>query len=288
MSVYEGNCLICYEAFELDATLQALQLPCGNVVCRGCIESEFADELYFCPLCLSEHKGPTVDSITCFPCKEDVIVASVDISSTISAVQIESDSIRVPLRFVCSIEGCQNKSQHGDFCVEHMPKRPKSLRRSGEYALSLAQLDLSSLELSIKGLNERTGGTETDEFATLFRADSSLSRSSENCSIEQWTELKNKLAHVFEQQENVQSWEALGILEAAISLMKSEPNILSLKAPLVVIGDIHGQYYDLQSIFRQCNEDSTILFLGDYVDRGSFSCEVMLSLLVRKLERPYR
>jgi serine/threonine-protein phosphatase 2B catalytic subunit len=67
-----------------------------------------------------------------------------------------------------------------------------------------------------------------------------------------------------------------------------EPNLLQVTGVVWVIGDIHGQFYDLtQLCLNKVNmEADTLLFLGDYVDRGNFSIEVMLSLLVMKLNRP--
>lgn len=81
---------------------------------------------------------------------------------------------------------------------------------------------------------------------------------------------------------------ATEIIKKSTSILKREPNVLSLAAPFFVVGDIHGQFYDLTNIFKESGEPSKkrrYLFLGDFVDRGMFSCEVMLYLLSLKISR---
>ncbi|KAK3987627.1 ser thr protein phosphatase [Cladorrhinum sp. PSN332] len=73
-------------------------------------------------------------------------------------------------------------------------------------------------------------------------------------------------------------------------LLMRESNVVHVQAPITVVGDIHGQFYDLIEIFRiggWC-PDTNYLFLGDYVDRGMFSVETISLLVCLKLRYPDR
>ena len=51
----------------------------------------------------------------------------------------------------------------------------------------------------------------------------------------------------------------------------------------IVVGDIHGQFFDLLQIFQLVGEPSatnSFLFNGDFVDRGEYSLEVILTLFL--------
>lgn len=78
------------------------------------------------------------------------------------------------------------------------------------------------------------------------------------------------------------------ILNDTLSMLKKEPNLLKLKDPVTVVGDIHGQYYDFVKMIDVGGdpENTKYLFLGDYVDRGSFSVEVVLLVYALKLNYP--
>lgn len=76
-----------------------------------------------------------------------------------------------------------------------------------------------------------------------------------------------------------------------IPIPKVGPNVddPTVKPRLTVCGDTHGQYYDVLNIFEINgfpSANNPYLFNGDFVDRGSFSVEVILTMLLFKLSDP--
>lgn len=82
--------------------------------------------------------------------------------------------------------------------------------------------------------------------------------------------------------------EIKGLCFRAKDILMGQPMLLELEAPLKIAGDIHGQYGDLLRLFDTCGypPESNYLFLGDYVDRGSQSLEVICLLLAFKVKYP--
>lgn len=75
-----------------------------------------------------------------------------------------------------------------------------------------------------------------------------------------------------------------------INILKTEPNLMRVEEPVVIVGDIHGQYYDLCHMLDKAGDPRNVnyLFLGDYVDRGIFGTRVLLVLFAMKINYPQR
>lgn len=78
------------------------------------------------------------------------------------------------------------------------------------------------------------------------------------------------------------------LIDKSREIFISQPVLLDLEAPLKIVGDIHGQYYDLLRLFEYGGfpPEANYLFLGDYVDRGPNGLETICLLLAYKIKYP--
>eukprot|EP01063_Lacrimia_lanifica_P022452 TRINITY_DN3003_c0_g1_i1.p1 TRINITY_DN3003_c0_g1~~TRINITY_DN3003_c0_g1_i1.p1 ORF type:complete len:765 (+),score=272.14 TRINITY_DN3003_c0_g1_i1:165-2459(+) len=85
----------------------------------------------------------------------------------------------------------------------------------------------------------------------------------------------------------------INLCRAVRPVLEKEQMLLRLSSPLYVFGDIHGNFADLYTFmkniiaFGELNYTAAdLLFLGDYVDRGTCSMECIAFLLAYKLLSP--
>lgn len=99
-----------------------------------------------------------------------------------------------------------------------------------------------------------------------------------------WNEVNHHLFY----QRAIPKQILLQIVGEAKAFFSKEPNMIYLEEPLNIVGDIHGQFYDIKEIFRigGVPGQNKYLFLGDYVDRGIFGVEVLISLFCLKINCP--
>ena len=80
------------------------------------------------------------------------------------------------------------------------------------------------------------------------------------------------------------------LCDKAKAILSEEENVHHVPIPATVVGDIHGQFWDLIELFDVGGEVPSVnyVFMGDYVDRGYYSVETFLLLLSLKVRHPKR
>lgn len=105
--------------------------------------------------------------------------------------------------------------------------------------------------------------------------------------------LMEEIIEHFKAQKLIHKKYAYKILLQIKSYFETQPTLVDINFPeggkFTICGDVHGQFYDLLNIFKLNglpSVDNPYLFNGDFVDRGSFSVEVIFTLFGYKLLYP--
>jgi protein phosphatase len=90
-------------------------------------------------------------------------------------------------------------------------------------------------------------------------------------------------------KESLSGLSVRGLIDDTTAVLRSEPALLSPTGCFVVVGDLHGSIHDLLQILSafEYPPAQSYLFLGDYVDRGANSVEVLLVLYALKVLFPH-
>eukprot|EP00922_Rhytidocystis_sp_ex-Travisia-forbesii_P003847 GHVS01005567.1.p1 GENE.GHVS01005567.1~~GHVS01005567.1.p1 ORF type:complete len:360 (+),score=56.63 GHVS01005567.1:305-1384(+) len=102
--------------------------------------------------------------------------------------------------------------------------------------------------------------------------------------------LDTQITQLVQNRQQLDQAAVRSLCESAKEILQSERNVEPVSVPVTVVGDIHGQFYDLKELFRIAGDvpGTNFLFLGDYVDRGYYSVEsvtLVVALKVRYKER---
>lgn len=87
------------------------------------------------------------------------------------------------------------------------------------------------------------------------------------------------------------------LCDTVVELLRQEDSLVEVRFPCRVYGDIHGQLLDLLEFFNAFSWPDkrrgdifsmNYVFLGDFVDRGAYSCDVVSLLFSLKILYPQR
>ncbi|RMX58962.1 hypothetical protein pdam_00014609, partial [Pocillopora damicornis] len=110
-----------------------------------------------------------------------------------------------------------------------------------------------------------------------FRSESKMA------DVDQWIDIAKQCKYL---PEN----DLKKLCDYVCELLLEESNVQPVSTPVTVCGDIHGQFYDLEELFKTGGQvpDTSYVFMGDFVDRGYYSLETFTRLLTLKAKWPDR
>ena len=88
--------------------------------------------------------------------------------------------------------------------------------------------------------------------------------------------------------EHLTESELKALCDLVREILMEESNVQPVSSPVIVCGDVHGQFFDVLELFRVGGEipGKSYVFMGDFVDRGRHSVETLQLLLCYKARFP--
>eukprot|EP00056_Hartaetosiga_gracilis_P016375 m.4844 g.4844 ORF g.4844 m.4844 type:complete len:304 (+) comp4024_c0_seq1:89-1000(+) len=99
--------------------------------------------------------------------------------------------------------------------------------------------------------------------------------------VDKWIELTKDCQYLPENELKL-------LCDKLCEILIEEGNVQCVSSPVTICGDIHGQFYDLEELFRQGGQvpNTSYIFMGDFVDRGHYSLETFTRLMTLKVKYP--
>ena len=99
--------------------------------------------------------------------------------------------------------------------------------------------------------------------------------------VDGWIDKVRKCEHLTES-------ELKQLCDLVREILMEESNVQPVSSPVIVCGDVHGQFFDVLELFKQGGEipHHNYVFMGDFVDRGRHSVETLQLLLCYKARYP--
>ncbi|QSL66371.1 hypothetical protein MERGE_000749 [Pneumocystis wakefieldiae] len=166
--------------------------------------------------------------------------------------------------------------------IKHIPNDFETRRKAIECEKIIRRI---KFEKAID-VGEESSATEGIDFdAIVIKDDYDGERLGESMTLE----FINDMISRFSNGKKIHLKYVYQIILSIKKILSLEPTMIEVDIKsdhiLTICGDIHGQYFDLLEIFRlngKPSETNRYLFNGDFVDRGSWSTEVVLLLYAYK------
>ncbi|CCF56957.1 hypothetical protein KAFR_0B06610 [Kazachstania africana CBS 2517] len=232
-----------------------------------------------------------------------------------NAIELNSSNLKAYHRRGLANIGLLNfKSARNDFNIV-LKYKPNDIIAKNGFDTCEKVIREERFKKAIGGSDEKTGGATICQSTSLssFDANADLSKyagpelefkqltneKGENSGIEvinmSQSFISSLVNDVFLKGKNLPKKYAAAIISHCERLFRNEPtlveisNVTNPNTKISVCGDTHGQFYDVLNIFKRfgkVSENHTYLFNGDFVDRGSWSCEVAILFYCLKILFP--
>lgn len=308
-----SQCALCYEI-----PTKKVILPCSNLVCFDCVKDDYCDNILFCQLCLKEHIGADIYCLhdnenDCLnPKLDDTKAARVNRTSEKDLNELSDISKSKK----CKVDGCNNRALNDEYCYMHVSDQEKEKRLSKSdgvmqsFADTTLKKDLNSLLLTpntCKRLDSSEHIVARDMIQSLFEQQTipvstcfSIIEDASGVLQEELNILQLKAPCRCVGDIHGQFYDLVNVLnqfQAEYELQRGRASNSSITeidgiahssdSNTVDAGDSRNGISSFEFLEDPTNP-IVYLFLGDYVDRGAFSCEVLITLLLLKTNYPHK